>query len=68
MLLRMKTNRIDLPLSCVFRNDRGILLCYNNCVNKCRGREGRTNTGRLLFNGPGQNSWGCAACIRQKNM
>ena len=30
---------MNLPLSCVFRNDRGILLCYNNCINQCRDRK-----------------------------
>ena len=58
MLLRIKTKRINLPLSCVFRNDRGILLCYNNCINQCRDREGRSGTGKPPLNGSGQNSGG----------
>ena len=42
MLLRMKTNKTNLPLSCVFRNDRGFLLCYNIYMNICRDRKRRT--------------------------
>ena len=68
MRLPMKTNKVNLPLSCVFRNDRGILLCYNNCMNKSRNREGRAGKGKLLLNGSGQYGWGCAACIRQKSI